>query len=39
MGGDGWIAQNAVLMAVVWPLLLFAVIVALAVRRYRGLSR
>ncbi|HEU0040821.1 MAG TPA: ABC transporter permease [Jiangellaceae bacterium] len=37
--GDSWIAQNAVLMAVVWPLLILAVVVPLAVRRYQRLSR
>jgi len=38
VGGDSWIAQHAVLMAVVWPLLLIAVFFPLSVRRYRGLS-
>lgn len=38
-GGDSWIAQNAVLMAVVWPLVLLAVFAPLAVRRYQRLSR
>jgi ABC-2 type transport system permease protein len=32
-------AQHAVLMAIVWPLLLFAVFFPLSVRRYQGLSR
>ncbi|MEU2939413.1 ABC transporter permease [Nocardiopsis alba] len=36
--GEGWIAQNALLMAVVWPLLLVAVFAPLSVRRYRGLD-
>jgi ABC-2 type transport system permease protein len=38
-GGDSWIAQHSVLMAVVWPLLLTAVFFPLAVARYRGLRR
>jgi ABC transporter DrrB family efflux protein len=37
--GTSWIAQNAVLMAVVWPVLLIAVFMPLAVLRYRRLSR
>jgi ABC-2 type transport system permease protein len=37
-GGDSWIAQHALPMAVVWPLLLIAVFFPLSVRRYRGLS-
>jgi ABC-2 type transport system permease protein len=36
-GGDSWIVQHSVLMAVVWPLLLTAVFFPLAVARYRGL--
>ncbi|HEX6423597.1 MAG TPA: ABC transporter permease [Acidimicrobiales bacterium] len=37
---DGsWVATNAQLMAVVWPLVLVAVFLPLAVRRYRGLGR
>jgi ABC-2 type transport system permease protein len=38
-GGEGWIAQNAVLMAVVWPLALTAVFFPLCVRRFRALGR
>jgi ABC-type multidrug transport system permease subunit len=38
-GGEGWIAQNAVLMAVVWPLVLTAVFFPLCVRRFRALGR
>lgn len=38
-GGHSWIAQNALLMAVVWPLVLVAVFAPLAVRRYQRLSR
>ncbi|GAA1118855.1 ABC transporter permease [Nocardiopsis metallicus] len=36
--GESWVAQNALLMAVVWPLVLLAVFVPLALRRYRKLS-
>jgi ABC transporter DrrB family efflux protein len=38
-GGDSWIAQNAMLMAIVWPLLLIAVFLPLSVQRYRRLGR
>ena len=38
-GGDSWIAQHSVLMAVGWPLLLVAIFFPLSVRRYRRLSR
>jgi len=38
-GGDSWMAQHAVLMAVVWPLLLFAIFFPLSVRRFQRLSR
>jgi ABC-2 type transport system permease protein len=38
-GGESWIAQNAQLMAVVWPLVLFTIFAPLAVRRYRSLGR
>ncbi len=37
-GGEGWVAENAQLMAVVWPLLILAVFVPLSVRAYRRLS-
>ncbi|MFE1168490.1 ABC transporter permease [Nocardiopsis sp. NPDC058789] len=37
--GESWVAQNALLMAVVWPLVLLAVFVPLATRRYRKLGR
>ncbi|GAA4718082.1 ABC transporter permease [Phytohabitans rumicis] len=37
-GGDSWITQHAVLMAVAWPLLLIAVFFPLSVRAYRRLS-
>lgn len=38
-GGDSWMAQHALLMALVWPLVLLAIFVSLAVRRYGRLSR
>lgn len=36
---DTWIAGNAVLMAIVWPVLLIALFLPLSVRKYRRLSR
>jgi ABC-type multidrug transport system permease subunit len=38
MGGDSWIAQNSILMAIVWPVLLTAIFMPLAIRRYQRLS-
>ncbi|MGP3923957.1 ABC transporter permease [Streptomyces sp. 8N616] len=38
-GGDSWIAQHSLQMAVVWPLVLLAVFFPLAVGRFRRLSR
>jgi ABC-2 type transport system permease protein len=38
-GGGSWIEQDALLMAVVWPILITAVFLPLAVRRYQRLSR
>lgn len=38
-GGESWIAQHALSMAMVWPLLLTAVFLPLSVRRFRGLAR
>ena len=38
MAGESWIAQNPLLMAVVWPLVLVAVFAPLSVHRYRSLS-
>jgi ABC-2 type transport system permease protein len=38
-GGDSWVAQHAILMAIVWPLLLIAVFFPLSVARYRDLDR
>ncbi|HEX5782634.1 MAG TPA: ABC transporter permease [Solirubrobacteraceae bacterium] len=37
-GGDSWVTEHAVLMAVVWPIVLVAVFLPLAVRRYHRLS-
>ncbi|MEU1893445.1 ABC transporter permease [Streptomyces pristinaespiralis] len=37
-GGDSWIAQHALLMAVVWPVILCAVFFPLSVRRFRNLT-
>ena len=37
-GGESWIAQNTLLMAVVWPLIILAIFFPLSVRRYRRLS-
>jgi len=39
VGGSGWIADNALLMAVVWPLVITALTLPLAVRAYQRLSR
>ncbi|MFD6568646.1 ABC transporter permease [Micromonospora profundi] len=39
LGGDSWPAENAILLAVLWPVVLIAVFAPLAVRRYRRLSR
>jgi ABC-2 type transport system permease protein len=37
-GGETWAARNALLMAVLWPMAIFAVFFPLSVRRYRRLS-
>ncbi|WP_371779607.1 ABC transporter permease [Streptosporangium subroseum] len=37
-GGESWIAQNATLMAVVWPLLLIAIFLPLSARGFRRLG-
>jgi ABC-2 type transport system permease protein len=37
--GETWIAQNASLMAILWPLLLIAIFLPLSIRKYRKLSR
>ena len=38
-GGTSWVAENAVLMAVVWPVVIIGIFLPLAVHRYRNLSR
>ncbi|MFJ2771864.1 ABC transporter permease [Streptomyces sp. NPDC087300] len=38
-GGTSWVEQNAVLMAVAWPLALSLVFLPLAVRKFKQLSR
>jgi ABC-2 type transport system permease protein len=37
--GDSWIESHAILMAVVWPVVITAVFLPLAVRKYQGLRR
>jgi ABC-type multidrug transport system permease subunit len=37
--GGSWIAENALLMAIAWPVLLVIVFFPLSVRRYQRLSR
>ncbi|RKR92134.1 ABC transporter DrrB family efflux protein [Micromonospora pisi] len=37
-GGESWVSQHALLMAVLWPTLLLVVFCPLSVRRYRRLS-
>jgi ABC-type polysaccharide/polyol phosphate export permease len=38
-GGDSWVEQHALLMAGVWPVILTAIFLPLAVRRFQKLSR
>ncbi|MGN9838646.1 ABC transporter permease [Nonomuraea sp. H19] len=38
-GGDSWVAQHAVLMAVAWPVAITVVFFALSVRLYQRLDR
>jgi ABC transporter DrrB family efflux protein len=38
-GGESWVAQHSILMAVVWPLVLLAIFAPLSVRRYHRLRR
>jgi ABC-2 type transport system permease protein len=38
-GGSSWVADNALLMAIVWPVLLIAIFFPLSVRRFQRLSR
>ncbi|GGK73045.1 ABC transporter permease [Streptomyces flaveus] len=37
--GDSWVEQNALLMSGVWPVILTAIFLPLAVRRFQKLSR
>jgi ABC-2 type transport system permease protein len=37
-GGDSWVVQHSLLMAIVWPLLITAVFFPLAVRHYQRLG-
>jgi ABC-type multidrug transport system permease subunit len=37
-GGESWIAQRGLLMAIVWPLMLVTIFFPLSVQRYRRLS-
>lgn len=39
VGGEGWLVDNAPLLAIVWPLLIIAVFLPLAVSTYRHLRR
>lgn len=39
MESSSWAAENSLLLAVAWPLLIIAVLAPLAVRRYQNLSR
>lgn len=38
-GGTSFVAENAMVLALVWPLLIVAVFLPLSIRRYRRLSR
>ena len=38
-GADSWVAEHAILMALVWPLVLLAIFFPLSVRRFQQLSR
>jgi ABC-type polysaccharide/polyol phosphate export permease len=38
-GGESWIAQHGILMAIVWPVLLIIIFFPLSVQSYRQLSR
>lgn len=38
-GADSWVAEHAIAMALVWPLVLLAIFVPLSVRAYARLSR
>ena len=39
VGGEGWVGEHAIGMAVVWPLVITAITLPLAVRTYHRLSR
>jgi ABC-type multidrug transport system permease subunit len=39
LNAGSWVAEHAILMAVVWPVALLLIFVPLAIRRYRNLSR
>ncbi|ONI70946.1 multidrug ABC transporter permease [Actinosynnema sp. ALI-1.44] len=39
LGGDSWAANNPVLLAVIWPVVLVAIFLPLSVRKYRMLGR
>ncbi|GII94553.1 ABC transporter permease [Sinosporangium siamense] len=39
LGGETWLAQNAILLAAAWPLAIIAIFFPLSVHRYRHLSR
>ena len=38
-GADSWVADHALLMAIVWPVVLIAIFFPLSVRRFQRLSR
>jgi ABC transporter DrrB family efflux protein len=38
-GGDSWVAQHPLPLAILWPIVLVAIFAPLAVRRYQRLSR
>ncbi|MBB4904211.1 ABC transporter permease [Actinophytocola algeriensis] len=38
-GADSWVAEHALLMAIVWPVVLIAIFAPLSVRRFQRLSR
>lgn len=38
-GGESWIAQHGLVMAVVWPLVLLVIFVPLSVRKFQALGR
>jgi ABC-2 type transport system permease protein len=37
--GDSWAAENALSLAIIWPILLVAIFLPFSVRKYRRLSR